>query len=101
MPRKTFDYHPDATTEASEAFQWYAERSDRAAKSFWQELRKARQCATRQPDSWPKYLHGTRCYKLNRFPFVLVYIERGEKIIGIAEAHLKRGPGYWRKRLKD
>jgi hypothetical protein len=31
----------------------------------------------------------------------LVYIERGEKIIGIAVAHLKRRPGYWRKRLKD
>jgi hypothetical protein len=31
----------------------------------------------------------------------LVYIERGERIIGIAVAHLKRRPGYWRKRLTD
>jgi putative addiction module component (TIGR02574 family) len=29
------------------------------------------------------------------------YIERGERIIGVAVAHLKRRPGYWRHRLAD
>jgi hypothetical protein len=94
MPKRTFDYHPEATVEASEAYQWYARRSDRAAEGFWQELREARQRVTQQPEAWAKYLHGTRCYKLDRYPFGLMYIERGEKII-------KRRPGYWRKRLKD
>jgi hypothetical protein len=29
----------------------------------------------------------------------LVYVERGDRIIGIAVAHLHRRPGYWRTRL--
>jgi hypothetical protein len=101
MPKVTFDYHPEAIAEASQAYQWYAERSDRVADSFWHELRQARHRVTQQPESWNLYLHGTRCYQLNRFPFGLVYIPRGEKIIGIAVAHFKRRPGYWRKRLID
>jgi hypothetical protein len=68
---------------------------------FKKELRQAERLVKQHPEEWMTYLHGTRCYLFDRFPFALVYIERGEKIIGIAVAHLKRRPGYWRKRLAD
>jgi hypothetical protein len=64
-------------------------------------LRRAHQTVSDQSEAWSAYLHGTRIFQLKRYPFGLVYIERGEKIIGIAVAHLKRRPGYWRKRLDD
>ena len=96
-----FEFHPEAVLETIEATDWYAERSLDAATRFKAELRIAERRVTQHPESWAKYLHGTRCYKLDRFPFGLVYIERGKKIIGVAVAHLKRRPGYWRKRLKD
>jgi len=101
MPGQKFEYHPEAVREATEAFHWYAERSEDAADRFWQELRRARQSVTRRPTTWSPYLHGTRCFQLARFPFGLVYIERGERIIGMAVAHLERRPGYWRNRLPD
>jgi toxin ParE1/3/4 len=96
-----FEFHPEAILEAIEATEWYAERSPNAERRFKAELRIAESRVTQRPDAWNLYLHGTRCCQLNRFPFGLVYIQRGEKIIGIAVAHFKRRPGYWRKRLKD
>ena len=101
MSNHEFEYHPEAIGEAWEAFHWYAERSEAAADDFWDELHVARQAATCQPETWSPYLHGTRCFPLKRFPYGLVYIERGERIIGIAVAHFRRRPGYWRKRLAD
>src|SRR5688572_8636611 len=101
MSNQIFEYHPEAVKEAHRAYHWYDDRSDNAADRFWEELRRARRLVTQKPQSWMPYLHSTRCYLFDRFPFALVYIERGERIIGIAVAHLKRRPGYWRKRLAD
>jgi plasmid stabilization system protein ParE len=101
MPNQKFEYHPQAIQEAWEAFHWYEQRSESAAEGFWGELRRARQSATRHPHTWSPYLFGTRCFQLQRFPYGLVYVERGSRIVGIAVAHLKRRPGYWRKRLAE
>jgi plasmid stabilization system protein ParE len=101
MSNREFEYHPEAIIEAWEAFHWYAERNPTAAESYLDELRIARQLVIDQPKTWGPYLHRTRCLQLNRFPYGLVYIERGDRIVGIAVAHLKRRPGYWRKRLVE
>jgi plasmid stabilization system protein ParE len=99
--RLSFDFHPEAMIEAREATDWYAARSHDVPIAFKAELRRAEDLVTATPQSWATYLHGTRRFKLDRFPYALVYVERGDRVIGIAVAHLKRRPGYWRKRLKD
>ena len=99
--RPIFEFHQEAILEAREAADWYAARSVDAALKFKIELRRAEELVTKRPDAWTPYLHGTRCFKLERFPYALVYIERGDRIIGLAVAHLKRRPGYWRDRLSD
>jgi plasmid stabilization system protein ParE len=100
MADRSFEYHPDAIAEAAEAYRWYAERSEEAAEKFWVELRRARELVTRRPQMRAKYLHGARCFRLQQFPYGLIYIERGDRIIGLAVAHLRRRPGYWRRRLE-
>ena len=99
-PQK-FEFHPAATIEAKQAIDWYAEKSETAAADFREELRNAEKRVVRSPQLWGPYLHGTRCFKLRRFPFGLVYIEHGERIIGLAVAHLHRRPGYWLNRIDD
>jgi plasmid stabilization system protein ParE len=101
MLGESFEYHSEAMQEAFKAFEWYARQDETVADRFWEELRRARRSVTSHPKSWMPYLYGTRCFLLKKFPFALVYIERDDKIIGIAVAHLKRRPGYWRKRLAD
>lgn len=97
--RRIFEYHPDAILETLEATDWYLERSFNAASKFKAELRRAENSVKRHPTSWTPYLHGTRYFKLDRYPYVLVYIERDDRLIGVPVAHLKRRPGYWRGRL--
>ena len=98
---QNFEFHPEAMIEAKESAEWYAERSPTAAIDFKRELRFVEKLVVEHPGSWSPYLHGTRCLKLKRFPYGLVYVERGDRIVGIAVAHLRRRPGYWRKRLAD
>lgn len=99
MAGHSFEYHPEAIAEAAEAYRWYAERSEEAAENFWAELRLARELVTQRPRLRAIHLHGARCFRLKRFPYGLIYIERGDRIIGLAVAHLRRRPGYWRRRL--
>jgi toxin ParE1/3/4 len=101
MSNRSFEFHPEAIGEAWDAFHWYASRSIRAGDNFWDEISLARTAVTRRPESWPLYLHGARIYSFEKYPFGLVYIERGDRIIGVAVAHLKRRPGYWRTRLPE
>ena len=96
-----FEFHRDAAIEAREAADWYAERSPVAAQRYKSELLRVQHSIELHPQSWTPYLHGTRCLKLEHFPFALVYIERPDRIVGVAVAHLKRRPGYWRARLDD
>lgn len=51
------------------------------------------------PDTWPRYLHGTRRFILTGFPYSLVYTTDGSYSLIIAIAHAKRAPGYWKVRL--
>jgi plasmid stabilization system protein ParE len=44
------------------------------------------------------YLAGTRRLLLRRFPFALVYRVREPDLVGVAVAHQRRRPGYWRPR---
>lgn len=100
-PRQQFEYHPEAILEAIAAREWYSERSLEAAEGFWKALSNARNLVTRHPQLWGSYFHGTRCLKLRRYPYGLVYIERDDKIVGVAVAHFKRKPGYWRNRITE
>lgn len=101
MSGRNFEYHPEAIKEAWDAYHWYEERSDSAAENFWQGLRRARLFVTKHPQAGSPYLHGTRYQRLKRFPYGLIYIQRDDLIVGVAVAHLKRRPGYWRERLAD
>jgi len=51
------------------------------------------------PRRWPNYLHGTRKYVLDRFPYSVVYRELPSVIQVLAIAHGRRRPGYWKNRL--
>jgi plasmid stabilization system protein ParE len=99
MAKLPIEYHPEARLEADDAFDWYLERSVRAAERFYLELEKAHTAIQDLPESWAKYLYGTRRYILNRYPYVVVYRVANQRIEVIAVAHGRREPGYWRHRL--
>jgi plasmid stabilization system protein ParE len=93
------DLHPQAIKEARAAYRWYARRSARVAARFLAELDRAMQEIAANPDLWSPYLHGTRAFRLHRFPYLVIYRRTNETLQVVAVMHGRRRPGYWRRRL--
>ena len=98
MPRRSVGYHPAAFAEAQGAAAWYGERSPQAEAAFLAEIERAVKEIAAGPERWPPYLQGSRRYLLHRFPFSVVYRQRGGTIEIVAIAHAHRQPGYWHHR---
>lgn len=96
---KDYRFHPLAWQELEEADSWYLSHSYEVSLDFLNELYAAAEDIARAPRRWPKYLHGTRRFVMQRFPFSVVYLDDSELVTIIAVAHSKRRPGYWKNRL--
>lgn len=99
MAAKPLDLHPEALEEWKSAVAWYLERNETAAVNFVAEVDQAIDLIAASPQRWPKGLHKTRKFVLQRFPFALVYREKGDIVQVLAIAHGHRKPGYWKGRL--
>src|SRR5713226_9987563 len=93
------EIHPQAIRDARAARRWYARRSVAAANQFVVALDHAIAQITGAPQSWPPYLHGTRFYRLRRYPYLVVYVEASASVQIIAVAHTSRRPSYWKRRV--
>jgi plasmid stabilization system protein ParE len=100
MSGKVLRFHDEAIAEALGAHDWYAERSEQAARLFLEELDGALGKVSESPQRWPRYLSNTRRLPLHRFPFFVVYVETAAAVEVLAVAHGRRRPGYWRHRIK-
>ena len=96
---KPLTYHPEASEEIDESYNWYEIRSTRAADGFYEELFPVVKRVRQQPGLFPSYLHGTQRAVLDRYPFSVVFRNLPNEIQIVAVAHAKRRPGYWSNRL--
>jgi plasmid stabilization system protein ParE len=94
-------FHPAAVEEAEAAHAWYEARSHRAAERFLTALAAVIERISSSPQQFPNFHAGTKRALLHRFPFLVVFRQRLDKIEIIAVAHGRRRPGYWRKRMKE
>jgi plasmid stabilization system protein ParE len=88
----------EARAEVRDAFEWYRERSPRAAARFLAEVERAMVLIREAPDVWPVFEEGTRRYVLSGFPYSVIYRVRGGSLQVVALAHHKRKPMYWQSR---
>lgn len=100
MPNKSLRLLPEAATEIAEAVAWYALRSHAASREFFLEIEYAFGQITEHPDRWPTLLRGARRFRMHRFPFHIVYLQRKKEIEIVAVAHDYRKPGYWKNRVR-
>jgi plasmid stabilization system protein ParE len=96
---RELEYLEEALQEVEAAARWYAERSVTAAAAFSVEIDAAESAIARLPEAWPPFVHGTRRYLLQRFPFSVVYRIEDQRILIVAVAHARRRPGYWKARI--
>ena len=98
MPAREVEFHAEAVAETQAAILWYLERSESAAAKFVEEIRTGVRFITESPAMCAQIDRQHRHYGLRRFPYSLIFREKGETIQVIAVAHGRRRPGYWRKR---
>ena len=89
---------PDAEAEIREAFLWYFARSPIAADAFRTETLGAIDRLGINALMWSEDEDAIRRNVLRHFPYTVPYEIRGNTVTGLAVAHQRRKPGYWRER---
>jgi plasmid stabilization system protein ParE len=92
--------HEAAQAEIDEAIGYYRSISDVLGDAFRDETQRAISGIVERPNAWKPLARSLRRYRLNRFPYGIVYRVHNDRIEIYALMHLKRKPGYWRDRLK-
>jgi plasmid stabilization system protein ParE len=98
----TFEFLDPAAWEFEEAYDWYLQRSERAAEGFRGAVREAIQRATENPTS-AGYLVGKRSRKIQLDPYRygLIYFVYGDILYIVAVAPNRKPPHYWKRRIKN
>ena len=93
--------HPEAEEEFHAAVDYYEDQSEGLGAKFREAIERAVKRIRSQPNFFPMF-DGTPCREcpVNRFPFVVYYIERDAFIWVVAFANQRRKPGYWLSRLQ-
>ena len=96
MKQKTLRIRSEAREEIDSAFEWYFQRSPRAADAFLAEVDASLSQIASHPQIHPRYTENTRRCILEKFPYSVVFQEKDDIVLVIALAHAKRRFGYWR-----
>ena len=89
----------EAENELSDSVAFYERRQPGLGLEFEAAARAAVQMIQADPERHPVQKNGARRLVMERFPFVIHYVELPSAIWILAFAHTSRRPGYWRRRL--
>jgi toxin ParE1/3/4 len=95
----TVVYHPLAVEELIESSEFYELRESGLGTRFLKTIDKSLELLKRNPRISKADHLGRRKYVVNRFPFLLIYKFKENRIVVLAVAHGSRRPGYWKERV--
>jgi plasmid stabilization system protein ParE len=90
-----------ANNELVDACDWYEQQQDGLGARFKSAVRDAARQIARTPLLFPVELEDVRRYVMNRFPYTLRYVLRGEEVWFVAVSHQHRRPDYWVERVNS
>jgi plasmid stabilization system protein ParE len=92
-------FRPETETELAEAVEWYETRGGGLGAEFLRSLDAVLAHVQRDPAHYPIIFGEARRAVLRRFPYNLIYVERGDEILIAACVHGRRDPRRWQKRI--
>ena len=95
-----YDFLKPAQIELEEEVKYYNEERTGLGYEFATEVAATISRILRYPEAWTKLSKRTRRCRTKRFPYGVIYQIRGDRILVVAVAHLRRKPLYWRDRVK-
>lgn len=96
---KPVEYHPFAQEELIHAAEYYEAKVEGLGQRFLDEVDLGLADIAVSPQRWSYFHLNTRRRLLDRFPYMLVYVDEADRIYILATMHQKRRPGYWKKRI--
>ncbi|MBI5025569.1 MAG: type II toxin-antitoxin system RelE/ParE family toxin [Nitrospirae bacterium] len=96
---KPIIFLPEAEEEMYEAARYYESQASGLGIDYLSEVERAVASIAESPETWPKFDGELRRRLVRRFPFGILYYIESEEIVIVAVAHLRRRPGYWKKRI--
>ena len=93
-----YEYHPAAQAEYFQAIRYYSRIDSKLGMAFVEEVERAIERARQFPEAYGKLPGHLRHVGTHRFPYVIVYETRDDRICIWAVAHASRQPGYWKGR---
>jgi plasmid stabilization system protein ParE len=92
------EFEVESRSELHEAARWYEGQRDGLGFEFLAEVRRALDTISEHPARWPNLTKLSRRYRLNRFPYWIVYQGRENCVRVLAVMHQSRRPNYWKRR---
>ena len=91
--------HAEADLEFADAVRYYAEISPELGVRFYREIERIIREVCAFPDRFYKFDPPARRLFSSEFPYAVIYLKQPDRVWIVAVMHMKRRPGYWRKRL--
>ena len=92
-------FHPKADAEMTAAAIFYETQQKDLGKRFLASVQDAINKIQVNPLLYPEIEEGVRCCLTTTFPFGVVFRIVHDQYLIVAVMHLRRHPGYWKKRL--
>jgi plasmid stabilization system protein ParE len=94
-------FHPLAERELIEAARFYESRAANLGGDFLREVEHTLAQIVATPEAGSLMSGTIRRRLVRRFPFAILYQAGIENVSVIALMHLRRRPGYWKRRVRD
>lgn len=90
--------HPIAEKEFWDAVDGYDAQKDGLGKHFAKEVEKAVSSIANTPLRFPIAFQDKRRAAVNKFPYLIIFIARDDKVTVLGIFHTKRHPRNWQNR---
>src|SRR4051812_40712422 len=97
---KTVIIEPEAEADILHAYDWYELQRPGLGIDFALCVEAALASIGERPRSFPKVYRNARRVLIHRFPYILIFVERGDLVVVVAVLHGARDPATWKRRLQ-
>ena len=95
---RQFILRPRAERDIQSAYEWYESQRAGLGNEFLTGLRERLEAVRGHPESSPVIYRGIRRAVVSRFPYLIFYVARPERVTVLAVLHHARNPAVWPRR---
>jgi plasmid stabilization system protein ParE len=95
---RRFILRPRAEHDIQSAFEWYESQRRGLGQEFALALRERLEAVRAHPEASPVVYRGIRRAMVPRFPYLIFYVARPERVAVLAVVHHARNPAVWPRR---